>query len=162
MALSPDQAERVQQLIEKYGKQQDLLLPILHDIQDAVGYIPDESLSWIAQWLNISAAEVHGVISFYHFFRRKPAGRSTLQICRAESCQAVGARDLESFAKKELGIRYHQTTANGAVTLEPVYCLGNCACSPAVRVGDRILGRMDRQKMAQLIEELDVDLVEVR
>ena len=104
------------------------LLPILHAIQDDLGYVPEDSYPSIAQALNISIAEVHGVVSFYHHFRTHPVGKHVLHICRAESCKAMGADDLEAYAKKTLGIDFHQTTADGAITLEPIYCLGNCAC----------------------------------
>jgi len=137
------------------------LLPTLHAIQDALGYIPDSAISIIAEALNLSRAEVHGVVSFYHHFRRQPPGQHIVQICRAESCQAVGARALEAEARARLGIDYHQTTADRCITLEPVYCLGNCACSPAVRVNDEIHGLMDSAKLAALLESLRTQTLEV-
>ncbi len=110
------------------------LLPILHDIQDALGYVPQEALPIIGRALNLSRAEVHGVVTFYPHFRRTPPGRHVVQICQAESCQAMGATRLTAHACATLGIGLHETTPDGAVTLEPIYCLGNCACSPAVMV----------------------------
>ena len=138
------------------------LLPILHAVQDALGFVPDSAISIIAEALNLSRAEVHGVVSFYHHFRRQPPGQHIVQICRAESCQAVGARALEAEARAQLGIDYHQTTPDRCITLEPVYCLGNCACSPAVRVNDEIHGLMDTAKLSALLDALRSQPVEVR
>lgn len=144
----------IQALIDAHRDQAGALLPVLHAIQDQLGYVPAEATPLLAKSLNLSRAEVHGVISFYHHFRTTPPGTHTLQICRAESCQSMGSRDLEVHAKVALGIDYHQTTADGAISLEPVYCLGNCACSPAVRVGDEVQGRMDTAQLDALIAEL--------
>ena len=127
------------------------LLPILHAIQDDLGYVPEDSYPSIAQALNISIAEVHGVVSFYHHFRTHPIGKHVLHICRAESCKAMGADDLEAYAKKTLGIDFHQTTADGAITLEPIYCLGNCACSPAIALDEQVCGRVDQNRLNQII-----------
>jgi formate dehydrogenase subunit gamma len=112
------------------------LLPVLHAVQDALGWVPPDSLPLIARDLNLTRAEVHGVVSFYHHFRSTPPGRRVIRVCRAEACQALGARALEAHAKRTLGIDFHETTADGAVSLEPVYCLGNCGCGPSVLVGD--------------------------
>ena len=144
----------IQALIDAHRDQAGALLPMLHAIQNQLGYVPAEATPLLAKSLNLSRAEVHGVISFYHHFRTTPPGKHTLQICRAESCQSMGSRDLEAHAKAALGIDYHQTTADGAISLEPVYCLGNCACSPAVRVGDEVQGRMDTAQLDALIAEL--------
>ncbi|WP_020395774.1 formate dehydrogenase subunit gamma [Thiolinea disciformis] len=144
----------IQILIDRHCEQAGALLPLLHAIQAEFSYIPEQAIPLIAQGLNLSRAEVHGVISFYHHFRTTPAGKHSLQICRAESCQAMGSRELEAHAKASLGIDYHQTTTDGAITLEPVYCLGNCACSPSVRVDDEIQGRMDAAQLDALIAEL--------
>ena len=105
--------------------------------------MPDSAVATIALGLNLSRAEVHGVVSFYHDFKTHPVGRNTVQICRAEACQSMGSRQLEAHAKAALGIDYHETTADGNITLEPVYCLGNCACSPSVRINDDIVARVD-------------------
>lgn len=144
----------IQALIDAHRDQAGALLPMLHAIQDQLGYVPAEATPLLAKSLNLSRAEVHGVLSFYHHFRTTPPGQHTLQICRAESCQSMGSRDLEAHAKAALGIDYHQTTADGAISLEPVYCLGNCACSPAVRVGDEVQGRMDNAQLDALIAAL--------
>jgi formate dehydrogenase subunit gamma len=130
------------------------LLPLLHDLQDTLGHIPADAVPAIARALHLSRAEVHGVISFYHDFRSEPAGAHTLQICRAEACQAMGSRALERHAKERLGIDYGGTTLDGAVTLEPVYCLGNCACSPSVRLDDEIHARVDAARLDELLAGL--------
>lgn len=130
------------------------LLPALHAVQEALGHVPEAATAALAEQFNLSRAEVHGVITFYHHFRRSAPGRQVLQLCRGESCQAVGGRTLEEHAKRILGIDYHQTTADGAITLEPVYCLGNCACSPSVRVGDAVYGMVDVGRLDSLLAEL--------
>lgn len=141
-------------LIQAHRTLPGATLPILHAIQDAWGYIPDEALPRIATALNLSRAEVQGVVSFYHHFRRTPPGRHVVQVCRAESCLAMGADALEAHVRATLGIDVHQTSADGAVTLEPVYCLGNCACSPSIRVDDDIHGRMSPRRFDALAAEL--------
>jgi formate dehydrogenase subunit gamma len=127
------------------------LLPILHGVQDTLGYIPADSVPVIAKALNLSRAEVHGVISFYHYFRETPPGKQTIQLCRAESCQAMGSKHLEAHVKAKLGIDFHETTVDGAFSLEPVYCLGNCACSPALQIGTDIYGRVSPELFDELI-----------
>ncbi len=130
------------------------LMPLLHAIQDDIGYVPQSIYPEIAKALALSVAEVHGVVTFYHHFRTHPAGKHVLQICRAESCQAMGSAKLESELKARLGVDYHQTTRDGQVTLLPVYCLGNCGCSPAVMLDDEVHGRMDADKVSELIAEV--------
>lgn len=147
------QTEKIQTHIARHKAMPGALLPLLHAIQDDLGYVPKDAYLPISKALALSVAEVHGVVTFYHHFRRHPAGRHILQICRAESCQAMGSDKLEAAIKTKLGIDYHQTTADGAITLEPIYCLGNCACSPAVMLDDEVYGRMDLQKMTELISE---------
>jgi formate dehydrogenase subunit gamma len=127
------------------------LLPILHDVQHALGYVPKDAVALIAHALNLSRAEVHGVITFYHYFRTEKPGRHILQLCRAEACQAQGAADLESHAKHSLGIDFHGTTADGAVTLEPVYCLGNCALGPSVMLDEQLQGRVTPERFDALV-----------
>jgi formate dehydrogenase subunit gamma len=131
------------------------LLPILHGIQDALGYVPPDSVPTIAKALNLSRAEVHGVISFYHYFRDTPPGKHTIHLCRAESCQAMGSKQLEAHVKNTLGIDFHETTADGNFSLEPVYCLGNCACSPAMQIGNEIYGRVSTDVFDKTINELE-------
>lgn len=127
------------------------LLPILHGIQDSLGYIPQESVADIASSLNLSKAEVHGVISFYHYFRTTPPGKHVIRICRAESCQAMNSKALEHHAKESLGIDFHETTSDEQFSLEPVYCLGNCACSPSITIDDEVYGRVTPEKFDQLL-----------
>ena len=130
------------------------LLPILHQIQKELGYVPEESVGDIAKGLNLSRAEVHGVISFYHSFTSTPRGRHVIEICRAESCQAVGGREIESAVKNTLGIEFEETTEDGEISLEPVYCLGNCGCSPAVKIDSQLYGRVTSESVAALISDL--------
>lgn len=130
------------------------LLPILHAIQDSEGYIPPDSVPLIAKALNLSRAEVHGVITFYHYFRETPPGRHTIHLCRAESCQSMNGAGLEAHAKAKLGIDFHETTADGAFSLEPVYCLGNCACSPALTIDGEVYGRVSPERFDEIIGEV--------
>lgn len=130
------------------------MLPLLHAIQDRAGYIAPDCVPAIADGFNLSRAEVHGVISFYHHFRTEKPGRHVVQICRAEACQAMGGVTLEEHAKASLDVDYHQTSADGAVTLEAVYCLGNCACAPAIRVDNEILGRVSEADFSRLVGKL--------
>lgn len=130
------------------------LIPILHAIQEEVGYVPPESVPVIADALNLSRAEVHGVISFYHDFRSEPAGRHVVHVCRAESCQALGAEALLAHACSHLGVEVHGTTEDGAVTLEPIYCLGNCALSPAIMVDRNLYGRMSPDLLDSVLDDL--------
>ena len=139
--------------IETHVNVPGALMPLLHAIQDDVGYVPESAYTRSAKALNLSVAEVHGVVSFYHHFRTHAPGKHILQLCRAESCQAMGSEALESYVKKTLGVDYHQTTADGAITLEPIYCLGNCACSPAVLIDDQVCGRVDIDRMNEIIAE---------
>ena len=147
----------VKRIIDQLQELPGALLPLLHAVQNELGYIPPETLPAIADGLNLSRAEVHGVVSFYHYFRPSPPGRNCIQICRAESCQATGSRALEAHAKQSLKIDFHQTTADGELTLLPVYCLGNCACSPAMRVGDDIHGHVDPVKFDEIVSALSTD-----
>ncbi len=136
-----------------FAAPQSGLLPALHQIQDARGHISDEAVAELAKAHNLSRAEVEGVIGFYHDFHRAPQGRHRLRVCRAESCQAMGGEALAEHAGKVLGTEFGATTADGAVTLEAVYCLGNCACSPAVMLDDRLLGRVTAERLDALLAE---------
>lgn len=140
--------------IDNHKTMPGALLPLLHAIQDDIGYVPEASYEFISKALALSVAEVHGVVTFYHHFRRHPVGQHVLQVCRAESCQSMGSEKLEQDIKSCLGIDYHQTTSDGAITLEPVYCLGNCACSPAVMLDSDVYGRMNSDKLIALIKEV--------
>jgi len=145
-------SERVSGIIAELKTKPGALLPILHAIQDALGYVPPDSVALIADELNLSRAEVHGVISFYHYFRSTPPGRHTVYICRAEACQAMGSEALEAHAKAALGIDYHENTCDGAITLEPVYCLGNCACSPSIMVDKKVHGRVSPERFDDIMD----------
>ena len=127
------------------------LLPILHAIQDRIGWIPPRLLPLIAHELNLSRAEVHGVVSFYHYFRQHQPGQHVIFLCRAEACQAVGAVGLEAHAKRALGVEFHGTSGDGRYTLEPVYCLGNCASGPSLMIDRELHGRMTPQRFDELI-----------
>jgi formate dehydrogenase subunit gamma len=139
------------ELINKFEARPEMLVQILHLFVDRFGYIGDDAIRQLASELNLSRAEVHGVVSFYHDFRTEPAGKRVIKICQAESCQAMGSQALTAHAEQSLGIRLNETSRDGAITLEPVYCLGNCACSPAVMVGDRVYGRVDTQVLDAII-----------
>ncbi len=130
------------------------LLPILHAVQAEWGHVPAGALPRIADRLNITKAEVHGVMSFYHDYRSHPAGAHVVKICRAEACQAAGADDLAEAACARLGTGFHGTSADGKVTLEPVYCLGLCACGPAAMVDGRVVGRVDDARLDQILKEI--------
>jgi len=153
-SVSEDIAARVEEILRAHDGLEGPLLPVLHAVQGVFGYIPRDALPVIAQHLNLSRAEVHGVISFYHDFREEPAGRHVLKLCRAEACQAMGADRVAAHARDALGIGWHQTTPDGAVTLEPVFCLGLCACAPAALVDGRVLGRVDEARLDALIAEV--------
>jgi len=127
------------------------LLPILHGVQDALGYVPPGAVTLIAAELNLTRAEVHGVVTFYHYFRTAKPGKQVLQLCRAEACQALGAVALEQHVKRRLGVDFHGTTADGRYTLEPVYCLGNCACGPSLMLDRELHGRVSADSFDALV-----------
>jgi formate dehydrogenase subunit gamma len=149
-----DKRTNIDQLIEQFKSLPGGLMPLLHAVKHDVGYIPEDSVEQIAKGFNLSRAEVHGVISFYHDFNTRPTGQHCVQICRAEACQSMGSRQIEAHAKKSLGIEYGETTEDGKVTLQPVYCLGNCACSPSIRIDDDIHARVSATRFDQLMTEL--------
>ena len=130
------------------------LMPILHRIQDRLGYVPPEYVPTLAKALNLSRAEVHGVITFYHEFRSTPPGKHTVQICQAEACQAMHSDVLTAHACSKLGAALHSTSADGKYTLDPIYCLGNCALSPAMMVDGRIYGCVSNKRFDEVIGEL--------
>ena len=132
------------------------LLPILHAVQDALGYVPPDAVRVIASELNLTRAEVHGVVTFYHDFRQTPAGRHVIKLCRAEACQSMGCEALVARAEQQLGIScgHGQTTVDGNVTLEPVYCLGLCATAPAGWVDDRPVGRLTTARFDAILKEI--------
>ncbi|MGH8192813.1 MAG: formate dehydrogenase subunit gamma [Woeseiaceae bacterium] len=140
------------EIISGFGAKPELLVQILHAFVDRYSYISDTAIRQIADELNLSRAEVHGVVNFYHDFRTQPPGRHVVKICQAESCQSMGSRALTAHAEKKLGVGLHETSDDGETTLEPVYCLGNCACSPAVMIDDQVYGRVDAEKFDRLIQ----------
>lgn len=129
------------------------LIPMLHALQAKFGYVDPAAVPIMADALNLSRAEVHGVITFYHDFRQHPGGRHTIKICRAEACQSMGADALIEHVKAHLGVDFHGTTSDGAFTLEAAYCLGNCACSPAMLIADELYGRLDEKRFDSIIQE---------
>ena len=129
------------------------LLPILHAVQEALGYVPPEAIPVLADELNLSRADVHGVVTFYHDFRSKPAGRTTVRLCRAEACQSVGAGRLVDHLRDRYGMALGETSLDGSVTVEQVFCLGNCALGPAAQVDGRLHGRVDEARLSAILDE---------
>jgi len=152
-ALSPSEIETVRRIVAEMRERPGPLIEVLHGIQNDLGFIPPAAVAVIADALNLSRAEVHGVITFYHYFRSAPPGRHTVEICRAESCQAMGAEALLEHAERRLGVGLDETTADRAISLRPVYCLGNCACSPAVMIDGELYGRVTPERLDELIDD---------
>jgi formate dehydrogenase subunit gamma len=142
---------RVDEIVQRHLSLEGPLLPILHAVQSAFGFVPRDALPLIADRLNLSRAEVHGVVTFYHDFRAEPAGRHVVKICRAEACQAVGAEALADHARARIGADWHETSAAG-VTVEPVFCLGLCACGPAALVDGEVVGRLDEARLDAILK----------
>ena len=151
VAAQADEA-RILAAVERNRHRDGPLIEVLHEVQGEFGCIPSGAVPVIARALNLSRAEVHGVVSFYHHFRSKVPGRHVLQICRAESCQAAGGRALERHAQQRLGVGFGETTPDGRVTLEAVYCLGLCACSPAAMLDNEVHGRVTPERLDALID----------
>lgn len=133
------------------------LMPALHALMARFRYINEAALPLLAELFNLSRAEVHGVVSFYHDFRRQPPGKHIIRICQSEACQAMGARGLTRHAMAVLGVDFGGTTPSGAFTLEAVYCLGNCAATPALMINDRVVGRVDAKRFDTLLAELELE-----
>jgi formate dehydrogenase subunit gamma len=153
LAYEPWEETRGAEIIAAHAAQEGPTLVILHALQDAFGYVPEAAIPMVAQALNLSRAEVHGVFTFYHDFRHKPAGRHVLKLCRAEACQAAGGDALAARAEASLGVSLGNTTADDRVTLEPIYCLGLCACAPSAMLDGRIIGRLDETRLDALVAE---------
>jgi len=151
----PGSEERVREICQAHGNRPDELLEILHDVQHAIGFVPETLSAAIAEALNLSRAEVYGVISFYHDFRREPPGRHMIKMCRAEACQAVNGGAVCRHAQEQLGAKFGETSADGNYTLEAVYCLGNCALSPAIMIDGNLYGHVDKERFDAIIAELD-------
>jgi formate dehydrogenase subunit gamma len=141
------------EIIAEHARQEGATLVILHALQEAFGYVPEAAIPMVAQALNLSRAEVHGVFTFYHDFRHKPAGRHVLKLCRAEACQAAGGDALAARAEAKLGVSLGNTTADDRVTLEPIYCLGLCSTAPSAMLDGRLVGRLDEKRLDALVAE---------
>ena len=147
----PFDGDLVKRIVAEGKARPGPLLPVLHEIQHALGYIPAGAVPLIADELNLSRAEVHGVISFYTHFRQQPAGKQVVQLCRAEAWQSVGAGALAEHAKAALGCDFNETTADGEFTLEPVYCLGQCSCGPSMIVSDDVYARVSSERFDRVL-----------
>jgi formate dehydrogenase subunit gamma len=152
---SSDSKPALGAVLAQWAQEPGGLLPALHEVQEQVGWIPPEAVADIATAFNLSRAEVHGVITYYHHFRSQPAGRHVVQVCRAEACQAMGADALLAHAERRLGCGVHANSADGRYTLEPAFCLGLCASSPSVRVGGRLHARLTPEKFDRVIAALE-------
>lgn len=150
--FEPWSRERGTEIIASESRREGATLPILHALQAAFGYIHTEAVPMIADTLNLTRAEVHGVVTFYHDFRRHPPGRHVLRLCRAEACQSMGADALAAHVRERLGVDWHDTTSDGAVTLEPVFCLGLCAIAPTAMLDGAPLGRLDNARIDSALE----------
>ena len=155
--LSSAQSETVRRILTEFKDRPGPLLEVLHAIQEALGHVPAEAVALVAEELNLSRAEVHGVVTFYHHFRSSPPGKHVVQVCRAESCQALGGEALAEHARARLGVDFHQRTPDGKFSLDPVYCLGNCACSPAVMIDGKLHGRVTPDRFDALLAEADTE-----
>ncbi len=139
------------------GQMAGALIPVLNAIHDRLGFLPTQTVERVADALNLSRAEVHGVITFYHDYRTTPPGRHVLKLCRAEACQSMGANDLVAHLASRHGLELHATASDGSITLEPVYCLGNCACAPAAMIDGRLVGRLTAQRLDAIVRDPEAD-----
>lgn len=149
--ITQAQKDEVLAIVARHKDRPGPLIEILHDVQRSLGYVPAEAVPLIAGALNLSRAEVHGVVTFYHYFHSAPQGRRVLRLCRAEACQSMNGRALEQHAMKRLGVGFGETTADGGLTLEAVYCLGLCACSPAAMIDEEVHGRVTPEHLDELL-----------
>jgi formate dehydrogenase subunit gamma len=152
-AYEPWNEARGAEIIAEHAKLEGATLVILHALQEAFGYVPEPAIPMVASALNLSRAEVHGVFTFYHDFRKAPAGRHVLKLCRAEACQAAGGDALAARTQAKLGVALGNTTADERVTLEPIYCLGLCATAPSAMLDGRVVGRLDEARLDALVKE---------
>src|SRR5262245_35824101 len=152
-AYEPWDEARGAEIIAEHSFAEGGTLVILHGLQDAFGYIPEAAIPMVASALNLSRAEVYGVFTFYHDFRKGPAGRHVLKLCRAEACQAAGGDRLTARAEAKLGISLGGTTLDERVTLEPIYCLGLCATAPSAMLDGRVVGRLDEARIDAVVAE---------
>lgn len=149
--LPADERAAVLEAVQDHRQSQGALLPILHAIQDRLGWVPPRAVPLIAFELNLSRAEVHGVLSFYHYYRHTKPGKQVVYLCRAEACQASGSAALEAHVKRKLGVEFHGTSADGRYTLEPVYCLGNCACGPSLMIDKELHALVTPARFDELV-----------
>jgi formate dehydrogenase subunit gamma len=154
-SLEPAQRAEVLAIVARHRQRPGPLLEILHDVQRSLGFVPAEAVPLIAAEINLSRADVHGVVSFYHHFRATPPGRRVLRLCRAEACQAMNGRALETHVRQRLGIGFGETTPDQGITLEAIYCLGLCACAPAVMIDGEVHGCVTPQRLDELVEPAD-------
>jgi len=145
-------AARAAAIIAAHREAEGAALPMLHALQEAFGHVPEAAVPLIAEALNLSRAEIHGIVTFYHDFRHAPAGRHVLKLCRAEACQSVGGEALAAHAQARLRLGWGETTASGALTLEPIFCLGLCACGPAALLDGKVIGRLDEKRLDAIID----------
>ena len=155
--LPSHQRDAIVESVQKYRSLEGALLPILHAVQDRLGWIPPAAVALIAFELNLSRAEVHGVLTFYHYFRQHPPGAHTIYLCRAEACQALGAHALAAHAQRVLGTKFHERSADGRFNLEPVYCLGNCAMGPSLLIDRQLHSRVTAERFEQIIAAVALD-----
>jgi formate dehydrogenase subunit gamma len=155
MAFESWSPERAGEIIGAHRYRPGATLPILHALQDVFGCVPAEAVPLVAEALNLSRAEIHGVVSFYHDFRAAPPGRTVVKLCRAEACQAVGSEELATEMEQRLGVKFGQTTADKRVTLEAVYCLGNCACGPSGLIDGKLEAYLDAGKVEAKIAQAE-------
>lgn len=151
--LAPAEHDAVRRIVGELKHRPGPLIEVLHAIQTQLGHVPEGAVAVVAEGLNLSRAEVHGVVSFYHYFRHHRPGKHTVSVCQAEACQSMGAAALTAHAKRTLGVDFNETTPNGRFTLEPIYCLGNCACSPAVMMDGKLYGRVTPERFDALIAQ---------
>ncbi len=150
--MTPEADTTARKIAAEHGNRPDALVEILHQVQAALGYVPEAAIPALAEALNLSRAEVYGVVTFYHDFRTEPAGRHVLKICRAEACQSMGAEALVAHAEARLGVTCGDTSADRHVTLQPVYCLGLCATAPSAMMDDEVIGRLTPGKLDSLLK----------
>ena len=154
MNAIPFDKDTASEIIARFDARPELLIKILHGFMECFAWIPEAAIRQLAEELNLSRADVHGVVSFYHDFRTAPPGRHVVRICQAEACQAMGSSELTAHAETALGLKMHESTED--LTLEPVYCLGNCACSPSIMVDGDTFGRVDPQRFDKIVATTEV------
>lgn len=153
-SVEAPELQTVSRLLPEFTEMPGGLLPLLHAVQEALGFIPASAVPLVAEAMNLSRAEVHGVITYYHFFRSKAPGKHVVQVCRSEACQSCGSEELLAQTEVLLGCKLHETSADGRFSLEPAYCLGLCASSPAVQIDDKLYARMNHSRMARLVADI--------